>query len=293
MEIELCDFSNSRWKDNILVESRHLVELLNEVMDDVRINLSPFEFDSIELESFSFEHLGAFIGQKARHYHYKMLLVDFSSQATIIYELALKYNYLSSATAIHFFKACVDKSLILETEEIKNFYNLDLLKENKSLIDLTCDYISFDSVLEAELDELFPDVQESYEHVFGLALGSYWLNLANSKIKLTGEVDLNLIGQGLNAYEFSHGWWGMGMGDSELSEKMSQNAKIRLEKDPKQKALRDIEHGYQNQKTQFKRRGFTAQFIRDMHIKYPIITDQKTIAKLVAKLNKENEHIPH
>lgn len=66
----------------------------------------------------------------------------------------------------------------------------------------------------------------------------------------------------------------------------------RIKRDPKQKALKEIKLHYESQKDQFKRRGYTAQFIREMHSKYPIITEQKTIASLVAKLNKANELIP-
>lgn len=66
----------------------------------------------------------------------------------------------------------------------------------------------------------------------------------------------------------------------------------RLAKDPKQMALTEIQSHYQNVKSQFKRRGYTAQFVRDMHNKYPVITDQKTIANLVAELNKANDLIP-
>lgn len=76
------------------------------------------------------------------------------------------------------------------------------------------------------------------------------------------------------------------------SKLMSNYAKIRLLNDPKQKALAEIEQHYQESKTQFKRRGYTAQFIREMHDKYPIIESQKTIENLVSALNKENELIP-
>lgn len=77
---------------------------------------------------------------------------------------------------------------------------------------------------------------------------------------------------------------------------LSTNAKNavdrKLEKDPKQIALRDIEAQYKVNKSQFKRRGYSAQFARDMQTQYPVITDIKTIEKLVAKLNKGNELIP-
>jgi hypothetical protein len=72
----------------------------------------------------------------------------------------------------------------------------------------------------------------------------------------------------------------------------SKAANARLANDPKQKALKEIEKAYETVKNQFKRRGYSAEFVREMHIKYPVITEQKTIANLVAKLNKVNQHIP-
>lgn len=66
----------------------------------------------------------------------------------------------------------------------------------------------------------------------------------------------------------------------------------RIKRDPKQIALKEITKHYDSNKSQFKRRGFSSQFIREMHVKYPVITDPKTIANLVAKLNKENDEIP-
>ena len=77
-----------------------------------------------------------------------------------------------------------------------------------------------------------------------------------------------------------------------ISKKAQESAYRRLANDPKQKALAEIKVAYESDKTQFKRRGFSAQFIREMHSKYPIIESQKTIENLVSALNKENEYIP-
>lgn len=75
--------------------------------------------------------------------------------------------------------------------------------------------------------------------------------------------------------------------------KQARNAALaRLRGDPKQKALLEIEQKYQAVKSSFKRHGYTAQFARDMHVKYPIFEDIRTIQNLVAKLNKSNELIP-
>ena len=94
-------------------------------------------------------------------------------------------------------------------------------------------------------------------------------------------------------------WWGIL--NAEFSRKgepsaLSINAvravRAKLAKDPIQLAKKEIEKHYEENKTQFKRRGFSAQFIREMQVKYPVITDIKTIGRMVAKLNKENELIP-
>lgn len=70
-------------------------------------------------------------------------------------------------------------------------------------------------------------------------------------------------------------------------------ALTKLKNDPKQLALKEIKLHYHENKKQFKRRGYTAQFIREMHAKYPIIESQKTIENLVSVLNRENDDIPH
>ncbi|MDO9364854.1 MAG: hypothetical protein Q7T58_00700 [Methylotenera sp.] len=81
-------------------------------------------------------------------------------------------------------------------------------------------------------------------------------------------------------------------GNARISEQARINAQKRLEKDPKQKALAEIEKHYQAQKSNFKRRGFSAQFIREMSALFPVIESQKTIERLVIALNKKNELIP-
>ena len=66
----------------------------------------------------------------------------------------------------------------------------------------------------------------------------------------------------------------------------------RVEKSPKNKALKEIEAKYQEVKHIMHLRGRSAQFAREMHVKYPIFDDIATINRLVAKLNKSNELIP-
>jgi|LNAP01.1.fsa_nt_gb hypothetical protein len=77
-----------------------------------------------------------------------------------------------------------------------------------------------------------------------------------------------------------------------ISASAREKAYKRLANDPKQKALAEIEQHYEANKSQFKRYGYSAQFIREMHANYPIIESQKTIENLVSALNKENDAIP-
>lgn len=290
--MSIFDFESPEYQDILLVHSDVLVELFQEIKTEVQKTTKPIRLEKSDLERFDFKNLGTFINHKARHYHYKLIMENFASQPELIYELALKYQYLSISTVRNFFQICLERDLLKETETIKNFVELDPFMGKPSLASLTCEYITSDGALEHELDELFPDKQENFEFLFSLALGSYWLNMANSKFNSNQNIDLNLLGQALDAYEYSHSSWAMWMGDVELSEKMSKNALLRLERDPKQKALADIEKHYLANKAQFKRYGYSAEFIREMHDKYPIIQSYKTIENLVTRLNKKNELIP-
>lgn len=76
------------------------------------------------------------------------------------------------------------------------------------------------------------------------------------------------------------------------SEAASKSVQTKLANNPVQLAKKEIEKEYELVKIKFKRHGYSAQFIRDMHAKYPVIVDSDTIKKLVTKLNKSNELIP-
>ena len=71
-----------------------------------------------------------------------------------------------------------------------------------------------------------------------------------------------------------------------LSKNARTAAKIRLKNDCKQLALKEIEGHFKASTYPFDKRGYTAQFVREMESKYPIIKSYKTIEKLVAKLKK-------
>ena len=120
-----------------------------------------------------------------------------------------------------------------------------------------------------------------------LAKVAYSENVQNKNLAWTFATDaLFWKNVAEKSIEFNEG------GIEEVRLRAKNNAKKRLEKDPVQLAKKEIEEEYKVVKSQFQRRGYSAQFIREMHTKYRIIQDQKTIAKLVAKLNKENELIP-
>ncbi len=62
----------------------------------------------------------------------------------------------------------------------------------------------------------------------------------------------------------------------------------KLANDPKQSAKEEITKEFLLVQSQFKRRGFTAQFVREMADKYPIIESYKTIEKLTTELKKKH-----
>ncbi len=76
------------------------------------------------------------------------------------------------------------------------------------------------------------------------------------------------------------------------SKKMINAVNAKIAKDPKTKALKAIEEKYIERQSEFKRYGYSAQFKREMAENYPVITDIKTIERLITKLNKENKLIP-
>ena len=74
------------------------------------------------------------------------------------------------------------------------------------------------------------------------------------------------------------------------SNAMRKYANIRVANDPKQKALDEIKSHYDVARHQFKRRGYTAKFVKEMAALFPIIESIKTIERFVAKLNKINKY---
>lgn len=151
-----------------------------------------------------------------------------------------------------------------------------------------CNHTMYLSV-DAELKELGLS-----EQIVLAAAALYWLSLADScDIQ---EEKYDLITEAFNAINSSQGsdMWNYGEENilRQKSDMMREAAKKRWLNDPTQAALTAISKHYEEKKSKFKLRGFTAQFVREMHATYPVITSIKTIENLVAKLNANNELIP-
>ena len=70
-------------------------------------------------------------------------------------------------------------------------------------------------------------------------------------------------------------------------EQASKGGFARALNDPKHKAIKAIEMEFSSSSYQFNTRGYKAKFAREMLEKYPVITDIKSINRLVAKLSKD------
>lgn len=144
-------------------------------------------------------------------------------------------------------------------------------------------YISAEAKKDINLDELIFDDD-------GLIVGSKNQSEYLSKIKPLKDCEDYLKKNPFDVFDLIHVM--QIYNDLNISNKAKLAALSKLKNDPKQKALAEIKNHYQANKCQFKRRGYSAQFIREMHDKYPIIESQKTIENLVSALNKQNEDIP-
>jgi hypothetical protein len=118
----------------------------------------------------------------------------------------------------------------------------------------------------------------------------HWLSLADSCC--IQEKKYDLIAEVFQAIMIQSHFLGWDSAEEIRSNMMREAAQKRLLNDPKQEALTAISKHYEEKKSKFKLRGFTAQFVREMHAIYPVITSIKTIENLVAKLNANNELIP-
>lgn len=171
-------------------------------------------------------------------------------------------------------------------KEFKKYKSLEMLKflnfSHEDLLSYAAKLLVYQDEL-VETNEYLVELLSNVEKVLHIFSGKFNKDSQELRLKMLeymSEADNELaktIVKGVNIQKQLQG---------------KKAARARLARDPKQSALKEIENLYKNQKSQFKRYGYTAQFVRDMHAKYPIITDSKTIEKLVARLNKENEEIP-
>jgi len=125
-------------------------------------------------------------------------------------------------------------------------------------------------------------------------IGIYWLNVAEKLQDYSDKFDYVIEAMeafGFVDYNQSHNF-GRELATEESTRIRSKAAKKGLENNSVQIALRKIEDEYQSVKTQFKRYGYTAEFIRRMHALFPVIQSQKTIENLVTKLNRKNKDLP-
>ncbi len=118
-------------------------------------------------------------------------------------------------------------------------------------------------------------------------LGSAFLSCSAADHAIQ-EMHFDLLMDIFNSISYSHGVVGTLINQkSAQSELMRRYANIRLENDPKQLAKKQIENDFLIVQKQFKRRGYTAQFVKEMGAKYLIFESYKTIENLVAKLKKK------
>ena len=165
------------------------------------------------------------------------------------------------------YRKAQNSSLIKLIEEIKSIpVMLRGLYKGDSLTNLICEHL-------AKIRDSIKDENVDWERNYDFVTCEMFLKYYQLSV-----FDLLLIAQTISSNDASY--------------TARLKAIKRLENDPIQKSLDEIEKEYASRKSQFKRRGFSAQFIREMHEKYPVITSIKTIEKLVSELNKENEYIP-
>lgn len=282
--MSLFDLDSKFIKENAIVRIDELKPYMSEAIEKAKKDYIEIKISNKELLSFNFDKLGYPLSLSIKSYHYKMLVKDFEKKYEYIYQQALSFHAQSIYVAKSFLETCKTKSLIKSGEL------LDTYIDKCSWAELMEDYILTDEELTERLDNEFP-TEDGFDHLFTLALGCYLFNQVNEKLIQGKAVDMNLLGQAFHAIEFSHSAWSWSACSEDFSKKMSRNALKRLENDPVQNCKKEIQLHYESQKTQFKRRGFSAKFIREMHTKYPEIKDIKTIERLVAKLNKNNEQI--
>ena len=122
-------------------------------------------------------------------------------------------------------------------------------------------------------------------------IGLHWLNIAEKLQENSDKFDY--IAEALNAFELHSSYdmysEGLKVGQYQAKEIRSNAGKKGIENKPIPIALKEIEMQYQSVKSRFKRGGYGAQFVREMHAKYPVIVDRDTINRLVTKLKKSNE----
>ena len=209
-----------------------------------------------------------------------------------------KLGKLAAEANRHYWLGCNQSSnlmkLIFLHEEFSQSSNQNQLSSPQGFADnegwayTLYDYVSsIENAKYLESDGFFEPNQGDLLTLIGL----YWLNVA--EISLENIKKFDYVAEALDAFRLAQGnimWrYGAEFKEEEIFESRSNAAKRGIESAPKQMALKEIKGHYEASKHQFKRRGYTAQFVKDMSIRYPVIESQKTIENLVAKLKKDNK----
>lgn len=176
-----------------------------------------------------------------------------------------------------------EQSYVTATE-VEHDLNRLAKKLGKSPLDCANDFVNSIQIISISQPELGMAFSETTPSVL---LGSAYLSISSAYHAIeTNDYDLFIviITSSLRSLAIAEV---LENGKDAISNQMRKNAQIRLLTDPKQLALKEIEKEFLSVKNQFKRRGYTAQFVREMGGKYPIIESYKTIEKLVSELKKK------
>ncbi len=152
---------------------------------------------------------------------------------------------------------------------------VDIIKEQTK----ECNFLHY--VIQAMESVIEPQIREMKKSELAKALAEavYYIYCTESWLKAK-DVNIEHFQRENLKYKYM-----LEITPSKVRSETARNAALaKLENDPKQKALKEIESEFNKRKGHFKRRGYGAAFVREMSKKYPIIESQKTIEELVRKL---------
>ena len=172
------------------------------------------------------------------------------------------------------------RDALLSTSERIDFLHLNLTHEE--LLKFAAGMLDSQKNDELEIEKLMALINPMMQ---ALSILRFTLEKGNGDL---GEAMLAMLAKNENAV--AEGL--LHMQKYQKKKQATNAASVRVQNDPKNKALKEIAIIYEAKKSDFKRHGYSALFSRQMHVKYPIFDSISTIERLVAKLNKSNELIP-